>query len=79
MLDKKAFSYILGSGGRLFGVARAGKFGLESRQNGEGKHVLIRLRNKTCLFKMRKRKIMKHLEKENYRLTGVPNEHFSQN
>ena len=63
MLDKKAFSYILGSGGRLFGLA--GKFGLESRQNGEGKHVLIRLRNKTCLFKMRKRKIMKHLEKEN--------------
>ena len=25
MLDKKAFSYILGSGGRFFGVA--GKFG----------------------------------------------------
>jgi len=61
MLDKNAFSYILGSGGRFFGWRES----LESRPDVEGKHVLIRLRNKTYLFKMRKRKIIKHLEKEN--------------
>lgn len=61
MLDKKHFLISWDQVVAFLGWRES----LESRPDGEGKHVLIRLRNKTYLFKMRKRKITKHLEKKN--------------